>query len=134
MSEAELLASPDFLAWCRAWEEERWCPAQFADWCLDCDFQQGYEACVWAHEKEERWGGWREHRTSRVCPSIESSGEGRGRWYWLENFGNLFASDVPTGGPSDYFPTFPAAIAYYLTHFDRELAAKYPPKRQAVPA
>lgn len=133
MTEAELLASSDFLGFCGRWQEDRHCPFPLIDWCLDRDWPDGAEAAQWAVEKEERSDGWR--NTGRLCvtPSLETSGEGKGQWYWLDGGGDLYSCIVPTVGESEkYFPTFAEAIAYYLTNFDRELAAKYPPKRELV--
>lgn len=140
MTESELLASPDFLAWCRVWEEELHCPLPMADWALENVGELAFEACVWAHEKEERYDPWDDRLTGRVYPRRQSGSKtGKFVWWSLTDVSQEQNDDVPI--IYDYHPnttfhsTFPAAIAYYLTHFDRELAAKYPPKvKAAVPA
>lgn len=117
MTESELLASPDFIAWCRVWEKDRHCPLPFADWALENVGELAFEACVWAHEKEERKG----HRVNPglVYAWVSIRSHDWGCW-------NVPIAEVCNLRTDN---SYPAAIAYYITHFDRELAAKYPPKR-----
>lgn len=129
MTESELLASADFLKWCAHWEQDRHCPHAMADWALENVGELAFEACVWAHEKEKRgnagrgeWGEFERTRPTKLtiwwsCEEPE---------YSRTNF----PSNVPIVDELHQAESFPAAIAYYLTNFSRELAAKYPPKRE----
>lgn len=125
MTESELLASPSFLKWCAIWEKDRHCPLPMADWALENVGELAFEACVWAHETEERDGSHDGNVTLRVAPKYSQD---RRLWFWTTVSGKNYHCCVPVPMGSGYFQTFPAAIAYYLTHFDRALVKKYPPK------
>lgn len=122
MTEEQLLADSEFIGFCNRWKEDRHCPLPFADWCLENVGELAFDACVWAHEKEQRKGDKGMSRTRPLTIGV--------LFCWADiGIGpkDAFWNDVPLTDFKDC-STFPAAIAYYLFHFDRELAAKYPPK------
>lgn len=135
MTESELLANGTFIGLCGRWEADRWCPIPMIDFCLDHDWPEGADAARWAVEKEERIGFGMPGEMIRTYPWQLNNGE----WSWWDGFTNPGdADEVPMRTKNlsqrNVIPSFPAAIAYYLTHFDPILAAKYPPKREAVSA
>lgn len=130
----QLMQSDEFLGFCGAWERDRWCPAPFADWCLENVGELAFQAAMWAVETPER-EDFPDRRPARVCPTIEGGdNKERGQFYWMGITTGTLANDyVPIrGAHSEHLLTFAAAVAYYLINFDVELAAKFPPKRMAT--
>lgn len=132
-TEAELLASDTFLAFCRCWERDKWCPVGLCDWLLENGTPTMYAAAVWAWEKEER-----PSQSGRIASRVMPCRSGyTGRWFWTkfatfrtENVADRVPLKKRQGGTLPFL----AAVAFYLVNFDPELAAKYPPKRGAVTA
>lgn len=137
-TEKKLLANDRFLEACATWERDRHCPCELPDFLLgdagldDDAAQLAFEATTWAVEKEER-PCYQDGKHTCVGPHRVVD---RWSWYPLGSYqvspsrlGATEADDVPILGHScTMHVSFPVAIAYYLTHFTRDLAAKYPPK------
>ncbi len=134
MTEEELLVSKDFASWCKAWERDSWCPVPFADWCLEYVGETAFEAAMWAVEKEERGVS----NSGNGGPFYRTRPTSYHAWFCLGDQSDLsnFPSHVPLSpviptGAGRQLDSFPAAIVYYLLNFDREIAAKFPPKERS---
>ena len=131
----QLMQSDEFLGFCGAWERDRWCPAPFADWCLENVGDLAFQAAMWAYEAEERID-WVSKIPSRLFPCRETGqNDVNGHFYWMPIEYGLFACDyVPLvrSYQKRHYPTFAAAIASYLLHFSVESAKRYPSRRMAA--
>lgn len=129
MTESELAAHPEFLAFCDIWQRDEWCPYPLIDWFMDRDEERMAEAARWAYEMPER-SGYFEDKYKRVFPHTISI-----TYSWLSY--DLDETAGYSGPKHDMVPCnefcpmnrlrFPQSIAWYFVHFDPELAAKYPP-------
>lgn len=128
MTEEELLALPSFLKWCKHWEADQHCPHAMADWCLETVGELAFEACMWAYAKEERGVS----NNGNDGPFYRTRPTSYYAWFRLgdRSDSSNFPSHVPMTGSwtGRQLYSFPTAIACYLLNFDREVAAKYPPK------
>lgn len=141
----ELLAEPEFVAFCEVWKNDadRHCPAPLIDWLLERGYELEADAARWAVGAKKRYcpvigkhpigkHDYKSHATPIGHIEID---EGNDVWVvkkigpldavWFKFHVACYANHFPVTSDRR-LPSFNHAIAFYLTHFDRELAAKYP--------
>lgn len=133
MTAAELLAHPEFLAFCSLWEQDRRCPLVLGDWLRDRGLDGHGAGADWAATYRDRrqYDGFG-RATGRRCGPCPWSTTALREWAWFAPLGFPDAARIPAAvlaaavklgdmpdfvdGYSDavYYRTFPAAVAGFL--------------------